>query len=354
VIARTLLDLGLLHTAVRQLIVASAAVNDIAAWTLLSLVSTLAAGSGIVLHLGWSVLAVIALVGTAIALRPALSRLMTHSYTKDGQPQWGNHIALTTIVILGLSASAQFMQLAAVFGAFFRGIAGRAGAAGREGLAPLRTTVLHVLSPLLSTMAGLRVDLTQLATPPLLIAAIGLLLIAIGAKLAGGYLGARLGRQDRRSAPANGVGLTARGAVEIIVASIGSQLGGLSTGMYSIIVWIAIASSLAAPPILRRALATSEATSHRPKASMSENMSPTPPIPLATRVTAAPILVADHTPGRPDAMPMDALPLAEIQARRTHTAHTHQSRLTDARIVSTQVAHQPGPGAHALALARKP
>jgi Kef-type K+ transport system membrane component KefB len=256
VIARTLLDLGLLHTGVGQVIVASAAVNDIGAWTMLSLVSALAAGSGILLQLGWSVLAIIGLLGAAIALRPALSRLMTRWYAEDDRTRRGSSFALATIVILGFSALAQLMHLEAVFGAVFCGIVVGAGATTSERLAPLRTIVLSVLSPLFFTMAGLRVDLTRLATPRLLIAAIGILLIAIGAKLAGGYLGARLARQDRRSALAIGAGLTSRAAVEIIVATVGIQLGIVSTEMYSIIVLIAIATLLVAPLMLRRALAT--------------------------------------------------------------------------------------------------
>ena len=71
-------------------------------------------------------------------------------------------------------------------------------------------------------------------------------------KVAGAYLGARfLGTQSHWASLAFGFGLNARGAVEIIIASIGLSLGILSQEVFSMIVVMAVVTSLAAPFTLR-------------------------------------------------------------------------------------------------------
>ncbi|WP_272944361.1 cation:proton antiporter domain-containing protein [Streptomyces sp. SS] len=78
------------------------------------------------------------------------------------------------------------------------------------------------------------------------------LAVAIGAKFAGGYLGGRAGRLDRSEALAVGAGLNARGVVEIVLASVGLRIGVLTPASYSIVVLVAVVTSVMAPPILRR------------------------------------------------------------------------------------------------------
>src|SRR5690606_6499367 len=88
--------------------------------------------------------------------------------------------------------------------------------------------------------------------------AITLLVIGVASlgKIVGTYLGARLiGRRDHWTALSYGAGLNARGAMEIIIATIGLELGILSQEMFSIIVVMAMATSLMAPPALRWVLA---------------------------------------------------------------------------------------------------
>src|SRR5690606_7221749 len=88
--------------------------------------------------------------------------------------------------------------------------------------------------------------------------AITLLVIGVASlgKIVGTYLGARLiGRRDHWTALSFGAGLNARGAMEIIIATIGLELGILSQDMFSIIVVMAMVTSLMAPPALRWVLA---------------------------------------------------------------------------------------------------
>ncbi|MEX2423850.1 MAG: universal stress protein, partial [Acidimicrobiia bacterium] len=83
--------------------------------------------------------------------------------------------------------------------------------------------------------------------------------VATIGKVVGAYAGARvLSGQDHWSALAYGSGLNARGALEIIVATIGLSLGILSVEMFSIIVVMAVVTSVMAPVALRFCLARVE------------------------------------------------------------------------------------------------
>ncbi|MGW2223552.1 cation:proton antiporter, partial [Nonomuraea sp. NPDC001684] len=107
---------------------------------------------------------------------------------------------------------------------------------------------------------GLRMDLTALTRPPVLLAGLAVLAVAIVGKFAGAYAGARLSRLNRWEALALGAGLNARGVIEVVVAMVGLRLGILSVEAYTLVVLVAIVTSLMTPPILRAAMARVEQT----------------------------------------------------------------------------------------------
>jgi Kef-type K+ transport system membrane component KefB len=111
--------------------------------------------------------------------------------------------------------------------------------------------VVVVLAPIFFVTAGLKVDLTALARPDVALAAVAVLGVAVAGKFAGAYLGARLSHLDRGEAVSLGAGLNARGVIEVVIATAGLQMGVLNEAAYTIIVLVAIATSLMAPPVLR-------------------------------------------------------------------------------------------------------
>jgi len=125
----------------------------------------------------------------------------------------------------------------------------------------MRPFVMAVLAPIFLATAGLQVDLSALKSPKILLAGLATLAVAIGAKFVGGYLGARVGRLSGNEALAIGAGLNARGVVEIVLASVGLRIGVLTSGSYTIVVLVAVVTSVMAPPILRRTAARMPLTS---------------------------------------------------------------------------------------------
>ncbi|HZU55522.1 MAG TPA: cation:proton antiporter [Actinocrinis sp.] len=256
VIGKMLSDMRLLHRDVGQLTVATGVVDDIVGWMLLSVVAAAAAGTlgpaAVLKPVCWLVViaALAALVG-----RPAARALVD----RTSSPQGAAGVAV--VLILGCATATQAAGLEASFGALLGGllVGGCRGATAAK-LAPLRCVTLSVLAPLYFAEAGLRMDLGVLARPAIALAAAAALAAATLGKFAGAFLGARLVGLDRRAAMVLGAGLNARGVIQIIVAGVGLQLGVLNTAAYTVLVMIAIATSLMAPPVLRRAVARIEVT----------------------------------------------------------------------------------------------
>ncbi|MEW1881090.1 cation:proton antiporter [Rhodococcus sp. NPDC080181] len=96
---------------------------------------------------------------------------------------------------------------------------------------------------------------TALLKPSVAFAAISVLVVAIVGKFLGVYLGSRLCRLGHWEAVAVGSALNSRGVVEIVIAMAGLRLGIISSEMFSIIVLVAVVTSLMAPPLLRAAVA---------------------------------------------------------------------------------------------------
>ena len=260
VIAKMLLDMHLLHRNVGQLIISAAAVDDIAGWLLLSIVSAMA-GAGVragdvALSAGYLIGVVVFAWTIGRTVVAAALRLSARSKEPSVM------VAAAVVLVVLAAASTQALGMEAVSGAFFGGILiGSSKWIDRDRLVPLRTFVMAVLAPLFFATAGLRMDLTTLARPVVLGAALLVLLIAVLGKFIGGYVAARAGRLDHWGALAVGAGMNARGVIEVIVAMVGLRLGVLTTEMYTIIVLVAIVTSLMAPPMLRYAVSRGAAAS---------------------------------------------------------------------------------------------
>ncbi|WP_245691116.1 cation:proton antiporter [Sinosporangium album] len=257
VIAKTLMDMNLIHRNVGQLTLAAGMVDDAVGWFLLSVVSAMAMGSVTGAGIAVSALSLVLVAVVAVLIgRPLVGRILRLS----GRSDQGT-VAATTIMILLSGAATHALGLEAILGAFICGILiGSSRAFTRARISALRTVVVAFLAPLFFAMAGLRIDLTALAEPAVLAAAALVLLIAIAGKFAGAYIGGRMSRLTHWESLALGAGMNARGVIEVIVAMVGLRLGVLDTDTYTIIVLVAVVTSLMAPPILRATMRKVEYT----------------------------------------------------------------------------------------------
>ena len=254
VIAKTLSDMRLLHRDIGQMTLAAGTIDDAVGWFLLSVVSMAATAGLTTGHVVNAVGYLLGFVVFAVLLgRPLVRRVMRLA---DRSEAPGSSIVTAVVIVLTGAVITQALGMEPIFGAFVAGIlVGLPRAANQAKLAALRTVVLSVLAPLFLATAGFRMDLTALADPKVALAALVVLAVAIFGKFAGAYAGARLSRLSRWEGLAIGAGMNSRGVVEVVVALTGLRLGVLNTATYTIVVLVAIVTSVMAPPLLRYACA---------------------------------------------------------------------------------------------------
>lgn len=257
VIAKVLMDMNLMRRDVGQTIIAAGMSDDSVGWILLSIVAGLATGGSVsaggIFQAVGSVLAFMLLSFTAG--RWLVKK--TLDFVQDEVRSTDRLVTLVVVLTFAWGAITQALGLEAVLGAFVMGILfGQMPRLPEEVHHKLITMSLAVFTPIFFAVAGLKVNVRSLLDPGLLALALVVIFVAAAGKIAGTYAGARLiGRRDHWTALSFGAGLNARGAMEIIIATIGLSLGILSQDMFSIIVVMAMATSLMAPPALRWVLA---------------------------------------------------------------------------------------------------
>ena len=195
VIAKTLTDLKLLDRDVGQLILTAATVDDAVSWLLLSIVTASATVGITVLGISQAVAITLLLVpACAIAARP-LIRWALRAADRSAEP--GVTGAVAVVVVLLSAAGTNALGLEALLGAFVAGTLIGSSGVRPQSLAPLRTFVLSVLAPLFLATVGLRIDLTALTTPSLLLAAV----LVTGIAILGKFLGVYSARPGQRLRP---------------------------------------------------------------------------------------------------------------------------------------------------------
>ncbi|MFI7541929.1 cation:proton antiporter [Actinoplanes sp. NPDC049599] len=248
VLARIVADRGLIRTEVGGLALASAAVDDVIAWSLLAVVVAVGTADG---GLPWQVLGVVPFLIVMFRwVRPALRRLAA-ARERAGRltPD------VLAVILIGLLVSCyltEIMGLHAIFGAFvFGAVMPRAGgeALRHEILERLEQVSVLLLLPVFFVVAGLQVDLSTVDGGALL--ELGLiLLVAIAGKFLGAYAGARLNRVGPRQAGALATLMNTRGLTEIVILSVGLQLAIIDRQIFSMMVVMALVTTVMAGPLL--------------------------------------------------------------------------------------------------------
>jgi Kef-type K+ transport system membrane component KefB/nucleotide-binding universal stress UspA family protein len=252
VIARVLMEMKLIRRDIGQLTLAAGMVDDTIGWLLLSLVAGLAVSG--VLDFTESLKSILAL-GAILAFTFTIGKVILAKLVQWVDDQTSGIDGIVSLVAIGALLAGSltvYIGLEAILGAFLIGIILREAPRYRpEASRSIEDVTRLILAPIFFASAGLKVDLTVFADRDILPWAGLVLGVACLGKFAGAYLGARAVKLGRWESLAMGAGLNARGAMEIIVATIGLSLAVISTGMYSIIVMVAIVTTLMAPPLLR-------------------------------------------------------------------------------------------------------
>ncbi len=253
VVAKVLMDLGLTRRDIGQNIIASAMIDDTTGWILLSIVIGLVGGQAITVgSVASSVGIVLAFLALSFTVGQwIVARLLR--FTQENIRGRDKILSLVVLLMFTWGTITHFLHIEALLGAFILGILlSRLPNLSHEVVHKLESIALGIFAPIFFAVAGLKVNIVALFEPRLMLIALIVISTAMLCKVTGVYLGARLiGGRDHWSALFLGVGLNARGSMEIIVATIGLTLGVLTQEMFSIIVVMAVTTSLIAPTLLR-------------------------------------------------------------------------------------------------------
>jgi len=253
VIAKILIDLDLMRRDLGLLILSAGLLDDTIGWLMLSLVAGLAARGVIDLRSIISIaIAVLVFVGFCYLIGGRIVVRLMRWVDDRGLAEHAGMSAMVGIAMV-CAIITQAIGIHAVFGAFIAGLMiGRSSRLRRSDRTELEAATIGVFAPVFFAYSGLKVDLLALHGIGLVLI---VLAIAIVGKVIGCTCGALLCKFGLREAVATGVGMNARGGMEIIVALIGLSLGVLTREMYAIVIMVALITSLMTPPLLSWLLA---------------------------------------------------------------------------------------------------
>ena len=246
VLARIIQDRGLAGTALGTLVLAAGAINDAAAWCVFAIVLATFGGGAIV-----AVKAFAGGIGYALLMVFAGRKLLA-PLGRRAEAEQGISPGLLGVILMLLMLAAWAMDAAgihAVFGGFLLGAAMPRGFLTQELRRQLEPLAVVFLLPVFFAFSGLNTRLDMVASPELLLIAAVVLVASIAAKGVACWAAARLAGEDNRTAMAVGTLMNARGVMELIILNIGLQKGIIQPALFSIMVLMAIVTTLMAAPL---------------------------------------------------------------------------------------------------------
>jgi Kef-type K+ transport system membrane component KefB len=245
-LARIINERGLANTSLGTLTLTAGAFDDAASWCVLALVlAAFGAGPGVaVLAIGGGILwgAFVLLFGRQL-LAP-LGRMVE----REGEM---SHTVLG-ITLIAFCTSAFIMDavgIHAIFGGFILGAVMPRGLFATELKKKVEPLAVILLLPMFFTYSGLNTRLDMINSGELLLIAAGILVASVLAKFGACYLAARLAGEDNRTALGIGALMNSRGLMELIIINIGLQKGIIGPALFSILVLMAVVTTMMASPV---------------------------------------------------------------------------------------------------------
>lgn len=255
IVAMVVREMNYMRRNLGQIIVSSAIIDDAIGWIIISIIFSLAQHGTIDI---WSVAQ--SIIGTLVFLLVSLTigRRVVFFIMRWTNDNFVSDVPVVSVVLLimgGMALITHFIGVHTVLGAFVAGVlVGESPILTRHVDEQLRGLISALFAPVFFGAAGLGTDLTILKDWHLALLTAGLVVIASAGKFGGAFIGGEIGGLNKRESLALALGMNARGSTEVIIATIGLSLGALSQDLFSMIVAMAVITTMAMPPTLRWAL----------------------------------------------------------------------------------------------------
>lgn len=248
-LARIIFEQGLSKTSIGTLALAAGSLDDVAAWCVLAIVlasfqdnytiALFAIGGGVAF-------AFVSLTLIKKFLQPLGDKVQI-----AGTMNPDILVFMLMLVMLGAWFT-DFIQIYAVFGAFIMGIAMPRGKFSEELHRLIYPLTIALLLPVFFVYSGLNTKISLVNTPYLWGLTAVILVVAIAGKGLACYVAARLNGESHKESMAIGTLMNARGLMELIILNIGLQRGIIGPALFTIMVLMAVITTLMATPIFER------------------------------------------------------------------------------------------------------
>jgi Kef-type K+ transport system membrane component KefB len=245
-LARIINERGLAETSLGTLSLTAGAFDDACSWCVLALVlATFGGGPGVaVLAIGGGVTYALFLILFGRRLLAPLGAAV--------ERQGGMNLNILAITLMLFCVSAFFMDaigIHAIFGGFILGAVMPRGLFAAEIKRKLEPLAVVLLLPMFFTYSGLNTRMDMVNSGQLLLIALGILAASIAAKGLACYAAARITGETHRTAAGIGALMNSRGLMELIIINIGLQKGIIGPALFSMLVLMAIVTTMMAGPL---------------------------------------------------------------------------------------------------------
>ena len=245
-LARIINERGLANSSLGTLSLTAGAFDDAVSWCVLAVVlATFGAGPGVaVLAIGGGLAYTVFIMIFGKKLLAPLGRMVE----REGEMS-------TTVlgITLALFCTSAFIMDAvgihAIFGGFILGTVMPRGLFAEELKRKVEPLAVVLLLPMFFTYSGLNTRMDMVNTLPLLLIALGILVVSILAKFGACWAAARISGEDNRTALGIGALMNSRGLMELIIINIGLQKGIIGPTLFSMMVLMAIVTTMMAGPL---------------------------------------------------------------------------------------------------------
>lgn len=255
IVAAVVREMNFMRRNLGQVIVASAIIEDSVGWVIIAIILGIAQSGGVQ---GFSLLKTIGGVILFLIASFTLGQFVVFRIIRWVNDNFRSEFAVVTaiLVIMGIMALITYgLGVQTVLGAFVAGVLiGESPILTEHIQNQLRGLVAALFMPVFFGQAGISADLSILAQPQLFGLTAVIVIIASVGKFSGAFAGGKFSGMSMRESLALGCGMNARGSTEVIVATIGLSMGALTQSLFTMIVTMAVVTTMAMPPMLRRAL----------------------------------------------------------------------------------------------------
>ena len=256
IVAMVIREMNFMRRNLGQIIVASAIMEDTVGWIIIAVTLGIATAGGVAFgSLAKTVIGVALFLGFSFTIGRTLVFKLIKWVNDTFQSEYA--VVSAILIVMGsLAIITDIIGVHTVLGAFVAGVlVGESPILTEHIQQQVRGLIVALFMPVFFGLSGLSADLTILKDPTLALLTVGLVAIASIGKFSGAFLGARASGLTAREGLAVGCGMNARGSTEVIVATIGLSMGALTQNLFTMIVTMAIITTMAMPPMLRWALA---------------------------------------------------------------------------------------------------